>query len=1257
MSQTARSIVVTMTANAAPLVAGMNSASAATGRFATQQAAATTAMGRSGAAMGTAATAAGRRLVPALIGGAGVVGALRSSVGAAAEFESATARLRAQIGLTTQEADQLASASRRVGRETGIGAQEAVDASFFIASAGLRGADAMDALERSAQAARVGLGETATVADLVTSAMNAYGSETLDASAATDVLMGAVREGKAEAEELASSMGQVLPVAAEMGVTFDQVGAAQAAMTRTGTNAATAATQLRSILTSLLNPSQGAAESMREFGLSAAALRETVRDEGLLAALTEIREATAGNDEAMSAIFPNVRALAGVLDLTGANAAETAEIFEALTEATGLLDEAIAETEGTQADVANRLTAAWQDFQLEFGRAVGPGMTTTLETANTYLQAFADGTEVATRTGVSRWQMLEHALTLSMGEIIDLFNGTGAASFEATNMVKQYEVDLRQLPEAHRRAGGSFGDVEGGAEAAAEALDEAAQAVQEYVDTVRRAEDPVYALQAAVGDVEDAQRNYNETVKEHGAASDEAVEASLGLMRALGDAEAAAINTDLSFSEFEGRLASWVASGQLTAEQANAIRERVAELRGEADNYSGNYHATVTADTSQAMAQLRALRSFASSTGAQIAGVTGVGGITQHSGGPAGHGPLRTGDHLEHDEFPTILQDGEYVLRRSAAKSLGLPLLNRLNRMHTGGLVSEGVSGGLADTIGGLVTGAKNTDLDNYTDTLRRVERLIDRWQQAEQDRQTRQRRAELVQAVNDAEGDRAAAESKDERRRASEALARAQQQLTDHDRAQARAAEEAAAANHKARLEQRLRRVANREQWEFDRKSTSEQLQIVNDQLDAMAGTTREWTDEYVELMRLRERLMQEEAQAAADLADEHARAAADARDAYRSALDDLNRMLDQRDRLLERWADAEARYHDRVTAATERATERQTAARRRAADEIASLTDARTAALTGSIAQGDDPWDWTAGSIARELDAEADRLVEWADALDELRAAGVDADVIDMMGLAAGPEALGQIRVLLSASHDEIARLNDAAARRAQTVEERVAAERVDGVSRLARDVAQVERDLASELRDIRRDLHTELAEAEAEWHETQKELGQQLAAIGLDTGRGYADAIAEGIEAGIPGIEAQVGRVKSLLSELQQARGQLGRELEFPDSSGDGPTFTNPRLDGLRTGTFDTGGILKPGLTLARNATGRDEYVFTGPQLAALAAPTAGAGGPTVQIDVHGNLDQVTLDQVRREVAAGVSSSTDRQRRVVRQMVGAS
>jgi TP901 family phage tail tape measure protein len=258
----------------------------------------------------------------------------------AADFDRSMTMIESLVGIAGAEVDAMAGKVRSMATEIGVGSNQAAEALFFITSAGLRGSEAMDVLEASMKAAAVGLGETKTVADLATSAMNAYGSEVLSAGDATDVMVSAVREGKLEASELAGSMGRVLPVASAMGVRFDEVGAAFAALSRTGTNAAEAATQIRGILTSLLKPTKEASDTLAEMGLNTEILRRQIKEEGLLAALETLKRNFDGNDEAAQRVFGNVRALSGIMDLLGANVQTTRDIFDRMTQSTGATDKA-----------------------------------------------------------------------------------------------------------------------------------------------------------------------------------------------------------------------------------------------------------------------------------------------------------------------------------------------------------------------------------------------------------------------------------------------------------------------------------------------------------------------------------------------------------------------------------------------------------------------------------------------------------------------------------------------------------------------------------------------------------------------------------------------------------------------------------------------------------------------------------------------------------------------------------------------------
>jgi len=244
-----------------------------------------------------------------------------------ADFDKSMTKIKSLVGIAGDEVDKMGEQARKMAIETGKSSKEAADALFFITSAGLSGSEAMDVLNASLKASAVGLGDVTQVADAATSAMNAYGSDALSASAATDVLVATVREGKLSSEELAGAIGQVIPIASNMGVTFNEVGATMAAMSRTGTNAATASMQLKNILMSINKPSKEAADTLAEMGLSAEDLKAKISKDGLLSTLMLLKQEFGENADAQAKVFGNSRALLGVMDLLGKGIDSTTEIF------------------------------------------------------------------------------------------------------------------------------------------------------------------------------------------------------------------------------------------------------------------------------------------------------------------------------------------------------------------------------------------------------------------------------------------------------------------------------------------------------------------------------------------------------------------------------------------------------------------------------------------------------------------------------------------------------------------------------------------------------------------------------------------------------------------------------------------------------------------------------------------------------------------------------------------------------------------
>lgn len=291
-----------------------------------------------------------------------IVGAIGLGVASFGRFEREMTKIEGLVGVSSQSVKDFSTEIQRLAGVTGRAPQELGEAMFFIASAGLRGADAMGVLEASAKGAAIGLGQTKVVADAATSAVNAYGAENLSGGDAVDILTAAVREGKVEADRLAPAIGKAIPVASAMGVEFHEVAAAISSMTRTGTDARTAAIQLRQIMQSILDPSRQTEKALRGFGIAQGELADQARERGLLSVLMRLRDLAEENEEAFADVFPNIRALAGALDITGANLTENIGIFERLANATGDTDVAFQKVTD---DVQFNMAKAFSDLKVQ----------------------------------------------------------------------------------------------------------------------------------------------------------------------------------------------------------------------------------------------------------------------------------------------------------------------------------------------------------------------------------------------------------------------------------------------------------------------------------------------------------------------------------------------------------------------------------------------------------------------------------------------------------------------------------------------------------------------------------------------------------------------------------------------------------------------------------------------------------------------------------------------------------------------------
>lgn len=288
------------------------------------------------------------------------------------DFDRSFSRI---IGLTDVTADQAAKMRDQVlelAKATGQSPQALAEGLYFVASAGIDASKVMDVLTVSAEAAAAGLGDTQTVAGLVTGVMGAYGKAAGTAAQTTDALVAAVRVGRAEPAAFAETLGRVLPFAAQLGVSFNDIAAAVAVMSNGAIDADVATTGLRQVLADILNPAEQSKKALLDLGINSEQLRKVLREKGLLATLQLLQQMVGGNTEALGQIIPDVRALTAVLSITNQDADKTAKVFAATADSTGSLSDAFNTFINSDPGQMSTAMAEAQAAMIEFGNAILP---------------------------------------------------------------------------------------------------------------------------------------------------------------------------------------------------------------------------------------------------------------------------------------------------------------------------------------------------------------------------------------------------------------------------------------------------------------------------------------------------------------------------------------------------------------------------------------------------------------------------------------------------------------------------------------------------------------------------------------------------------------------------------------------------------------------------------------------------------------------------------------------------------------------
>ena len=221
-----------------------------------------TKIGSTGSMLATAFGGAAIAGVAAL--GAGLVTTVKS----AADFEKQMSAISAVSGATDEELAALNKTALQLGKDTSFSAKEAAEGMEELVKAGVSvedviGGGAKGALDLAAAGA-VGVAEAAEIA---ANAMNVFNIDGSQMGHVADMIAGAANASAISVTDYKFSLAQTGAVAATVGVSFDDLSVAIAAMGNAGIKGSSAGTSLKTMMMSLQPSTDKASEEFNKLGL------------------------------------------------------------------------------------------------------------------------------------------------------------------------------------------------------------------------------------------------------------------------------------------------------------------------------------------------------------------------------------------------------------------------------------------------------------------------------------------------------------------------------------------------------------------------------------------------------------------------------------------------------------------------------------------------------------------------------------------------------------------------------------------------------------------------------------------------------------------------------------------------------------------------------------------------------------------------------------------------------------------------------
>lgn len=353
--------------------------------------------------MGGEAAAAGKisgkSLGSALVGtltkvvvAAGIGKMLQSAFTGGTAFESAMAKVGTIADTAKVPLESLSSQVLQVSGDMHIGANEIAEAAYQAISAGQDTGNAVAFAGQASMLATAGFTSSASAVDILTTALNAYGKGADEAGHVSDVLLTTQNLGKTSVDELAGSMGRVIPLAAAYNVSMENLSSGLAIMTANGIATAEASTYTKSMLNELGDTGSTVGKILKQqTGKSFAELNADGKSLGDV--LQVLYDSVGGNATKFAGLWSSVEAGTGALSLASSGADKFNGVLQQMQADSGLTQTAYDTMTDTMAYKLDGVKTNAQNLGTALFDAVSGRLGEGVALAGGYLQTLSESVQ------------------------------------------------------------------------------------------------------------------------------------------------------------------------------------------------------------------------------------------------------------------------------------------------------------------------------------------------------------------------------------------------------------------------------------------------------------------------------------------------------------------------------------------------------------------------------------------------------------------------------------------------------------------------------------------------------------------------------------------------------------------------------------------------------------------------------------------------------------------------------------------------